>query len=234
MNPRIGLAWALGLALAAIATAPLSLLVERLPPAAQGISALEASGSVWRGVMRSANWRGQSLGDVSIRLQALPLLMGERRLKVGNASWQGTLLEGRRNGLVDGVGSLTLPAMPTLAGATLRLSMQDAALVFEDRQCIEAGGLLQVTVQMADPALTGLRLSGELSCAQELGRAVLASAADSPLRLDAILGIDADGGYTLQSTARAQDPVSRLALQLAGFQETPSGLVRTDSGRLPD
>lgn len=234
MSPRIGLAWALGLALVAVATAPLSLLVDRLPLAAQGVSALEASGSVWRGVMRSASWRGQTLGDVSIRLQALPLLLGERRLRVGSASWQGTLVEGSRHGLVDGVGTLTLPPVAALAGATLRLSMQDAALVFEDRQCVEATGSLQAILQMADPAVPELRLSGDLTCAQEEGRVALASAADAPLRLDAILGIDAGGGYTLQSTARVQDPASRLALQLAGFQETPSGLVRNDSGRLAD
>ncbi len=234
MNPRFGLFGVLGLAFVAVATAPLSLLLDRLPLAAQHIAALESSGTVWHGVLRSASWRGQALGDLTIRLQALPLLLDERRLRVGTASWSGTLLEGRRHGLVDGVGTVTLPAIATLAGGTLRLSMQDATLVFEDRRCLTASGRLQATLQMPDPALPEMRLTGDLTCAQEQGRVVLVSAAEAPLPLEAVLSIDAGGGYTLQSTARVQDPVARVALLLAGFRETSSGLVRDDSGRLVD
>lgn len=232
MNRRLALAWTLGVAFMAVATAPLSLLVGPLLLAPRGLLAVEASGSVWHGVLRSAHWRGQSLGDVSIRLQALPLLLGQRRLRVGTASWQGTLLDGSRHGLIGGNGIVTLPAMDALAGATLSLSMRDAVLVFEDRQCGEASGSLQTTLQTAGSTLPDLRLSGALSCQREQGRVVLASAADAPLRVDAILTLAADGGYTLQSTAQAQDPASKLALQLAGFRETPSGLVRSDSGHL--
>ena len=232
MNRRLALAWVLGLAVVAIATAPLSLLVKGLLLAPQGLMAIEASGSVWSGALRSARWRGQALGDVSIRLQALPLLLGERRLRVDNASWHGTLLDGSRHGLVGGNG--TLPQITALAGSTLSISMEDVVLVFEGQQCVEASGSLQTTLQVASATLPELRLSGVLSCAREQGRVVLVSVADAPLRVDASLTIDADGRYTLQSTAQAQDLASSLALQLAGFQDTPTGLVRSDSGHLVD
>lgn len=232
MSRRIALAWVLGLALLAVATAPLALLVEHLKLAPQGLTAVEASGSVWHGVLRSARWRGQSLGDVSIRLQALPLLLGERRLRVDNASWQGTLLDGSRQGLVGGNGIVTLPAMAALSGSSLSISMQDAVLVFKDQQCVEASGSLHTTLQTAIPSVPELRLSGVLSCARQQGRVVLASAADAPLRVDGILTLGADASYTLQSTAQVQDPAVKLMLQLAGFRETPSGLVRSDNGHL--
>lgn len=218
-------------ALAALATLPLSLTSARL--AQSGLAANEAAGSVWGGTLRAAQAAGQSLGDVSVGLRPLPLLLGRRELDLSGAGWSARVVEGRRNGVLAGQGLLPSVAPTLVPGASLQVSLQQARLVFEDGHCIDAGGSVAALLQwQEDIALPELQLEGPVACAGGSGRITLATGASALVPVQLVVTVGGDGVYQLQATAQAADPASRAMLLLAGFQDTPSGLGRAVEGKL--
>lgn len=221
---------------------PLRLVSGRLGVAGGSLAADEIAGSVWSGRLRGLRWHQRPLGDVSLRLQPLPLLAGVRRLRVeSDATSSGArslaILQGRVRGVEDGNGEFVLAGFPGLPDATARISLRGAALTFSDDRCRGAEGEVRVELQLpAAASAQPVALAGRLACAGQLGRLVLApeASAAQPLALEATLEIEADGRYRLQSLARSDDPGTRLALQLAGFQDSPAGMSRVDAGSLAE
>lgn len=234
----LALCFAAALALAALLLLPLRLALGWLDPDARHLVAAEVTGTVWRGSLRKAYWRGQPLGHVALGLQPLSLVSGVRRVRLTSETLSIDLLQGRVRGLEDGDGELVLERLDGLPGLSLRISLQDAAMTFNGARCSRAGGVVRAELRLPTP-LPELPLTGQPSCQQHAGAGRLILVPDGtvaavPVTIEATLEIEADGRYRLQSLARTEDPATRLALQVAGFQDSPSGLSRIDSGSLDD
>ena len=215
--------------LAAILFLPLQLVLPHLP-LPPGLAAAGIDGSLWRGQLRGLSWRGAALGDVRAGLVPLPLLTGRQRVRLAGDQARLALETGRLRGIDGANGVLPLPA---LHGLGLRASLEDARLLFDGDGCREAGGRVRIEVALPGDALPPLLLGGSPACQGRTGTLVLATEDPAaPLGLEASLAIEADGGYSLQTLARSDDPAVRAVLLAAGFQDAPGGLSRVDAGRL--
>ncbi|MGH8084940.1 MAG: type II secretion system protein N [Lysobacter sp.] len=237
----LALAFLLALAPMLVATLPLRLALQSpgIDPAALGLSADGASGSIWSGRLRSVEWRGQPLGDATLALDPLSLLVGVQRLELATSGPSGDtfsadLLRGRRSGLDNINGQLQLDIDRPLAGLVAHLSFDNASLVFSDGRCQKAGGTVEA--ELVVPGIEApIRLQGPVRCDDEAGSIALASIPrPGAPRVEATLGIESDGRYRLQSRVQPAGAFTGLALQAAGFRDTPAGLVRIDSGQWVD
>ena len=233
----LALSFLLALALMLVATLPLRLVLAAGPgidPGALGLSADGASGSIWSGRLRSVEWRGQALGDATLALDPLSLLRGVQRLEMATSGLSADLLRGRRSGIDHVNGQLQLDIERPLPGLVADISFDNANLVFSGGRCQKGGGAIEaelVVPGLAEP----IRLQGPVRCDGDAGSIALASipAPDAP-RVEAVLDIESDGHYRLQSRVQPAGVLTGLALQAAGFRQTPAGLVRTDSGQWTD
>ena len=230
MSGRRLLVWFVAaFALALLMFAPLRLVLPRLslPP---GLSATAVEGSLWSGQLRDARWRGTELGDLRLGLSPLPLLAGRQRLRLQAAHASLRLHAGRIRGIDNARGVLPLPAP---SGLSLRASLEDASLLFDEAGCREAGGRVRIELTLAGDTLPPMLLAGSPACEGRSGHlALLPEQPTGPMHLEAMLDIDGDGGWRLQTTARTDDPGLRVALLAAGFQEAPGGFSRVDAGHL--
>jgi len=226
------LSFVLALSASLLATLPLRLILgarSGFDPGALDLSVADASGSIWSGRLRSVDWRGQSLGDVSVALDPVALLTGVLGLRLEMSGFSVGLLRGRRDGIDHANGELHL-AMKDLPGVAVRLSLADASLLFANGRCRSAGGTVQAVVTGIGPPV---RVSGPVRCDGENGSITLASVPGPGVRrVEAHLVIDGDGRYELRSLVQSADGMSALALRAAGFELTPMGLARTDRGQL--
>ncbi|MDH5832875.1 type II secretion system protein N [Luteimonas kalidii] len=228
---RLVLWFAAALVSGTLAFAPLQLVLPRLSlPAA--LSATRVEGPVWRGHLRQLHWQATPLGDVRLGLSPLPLLAGHRQVWMQGPDVSLRLHTGHLRGLDGASGVVPLPAP---SGLSLRASLEEAGLLFDDGGCREAGGRVRLELALADDAVTPMILSGTPAC--EGRRGVLALApeqAGGPLQFEARLEIDGDGGYRIETLARSDDPALRMSLLAAGFQQAPGGFSRVDAGTLAD
>lgn len=236
MNPRRHLMRFCAIfGLATLLLLPLRLVFAGLDMADRDLVASELAGSLWSGQLRHAQWRGQPLGTLGIRLQPLALLTGVRRFEVAGTGFSMDLLQGRLRGVSDANGEVAIDHLETWPGIGLQVSLREASLLFAEGRCRHAGGSVRVIVRLAADPESGFPLDGNLTCAQDTGRLVLRGASTTlPLTLEAVLEIESDGRYRLQSLARSDAPSTRLALLASGFQQGPTGLSRVDSGVLTD
>ena len=239
MRPRnrwIRLAFAGGvIVLFAAALLPLSLLVNRSGLPASGLAAREVEGTFWSGSLRSASWRGLPLGDVSVRLRLMPLLLGRQWFHLSTAEGaEAAVVRGTRCGVADVSGQWTVPGPAMLSASEVTVRLRQVTLVFDRQRCLRAGGRVELRLNPGLAALPELELEGDAACAGADGQVLLSSAADAaPNEVDSILTIDARGGYRLQTTVRSADPAIDAALQASGFVSSPVGLVLVSEGRLP-
>lgn len=236
MSRRALALWFLvSLALALVATVPLRLVLGTDSGTrfrASGLSARNASGSVWAGRLHAVEWRGNPLGDVAVVLDPLSLLTGVWRMELASPDLSLTVLQGRNVGFEQASGSLEFDSNELLPGMSVQLSFANASLIFSDAACQRAGGVIQANVS-AGSIGQPLQLRGPLRCNGDSASAILVSTPTSGVPdTEAKLTIDHQGRYQLQSRVQASDPLVALALQSAGFRQTPAGLVRTDNGQL--
>lgn len=225
---RLLACFGLACALAALALAPLQLVLPRLslPP---GLSATAVEGSLWNGHLRQARWHGTEIGDLRLGLAPLPLLAGRTRLWLRAPGAALALHAGRIRGVSGARGVLPLPAPP---GLSLRAAMEEADLLFDDAGCRTASGRVRVELALDGDALPPMVLAGSPACEGQGGRLALRpEQAGGALWLEAVLDIDREGRWRLQTTSRTDDPTLRAALLAAGFQDAPGGLSRVDAGR---
>lgn len=243
MSRRALASWfVLALAPMLLATLPLRLVLAELPgidPGAPVLSADDASGSIWSGRLHSVEWHGQALGDATLALDPLSLLVGVQRLELATSGLSGDmfsadLLRGRRTGADRVNGQLRLDIDRALPGLVAHLSFDNASLVFSGGRCQQANGA--VKAELVVPGLIEpLRLQGPVRCDGDSGSIAFVSipSPDAP-RVEAKLGIGSDGRYRLQSRVQPGGALTALTLQAAGFRDTPAGLVRIDSGQWAD
>ena len=79
------------LAFALVALLPLRVAAGWFGLDGRGLSAREASGSLWSGALKEARFGPVPLGDVRARLELLPLLLGRARLRLSRDEAQGRL-----------------------------------------------------------------------------------------------------------------------------------------------
>ena len=217
-------------AFALIALIPLQVAVSWF--GAGGLAAREATGSIWLGVLKEAQFGPVALGDVRARLNVLPLLLGRARLSLSRDEADGRL-EGAVSvsrhsfGIEDLTGQIRTGTLfaPIPVGA---LDLDDVSVEFASGQCESAEGRVRATVsgEMAGIALPG-GLAGDARCAD--GALLLPLASQSGMgRLN--LSIRADGGYRIDLVVRQSDPSLVPRLTAAGFQPSSEGYSRRIEG----
>jgi general secretion pathway protein N len=220
---------------------PLRLALTWFGIESAGFSARDVGGSVWNGHLRGTYWRQLPLGEVTVRLQPLPLLRGQRRLAISNDRLAATWVHDGRHGLLDADGAIDIDAAAAAAynmpEVDLQLIMDNVTVLFRGDECVDATGGLQL-----DATLTGLAdatapliLKGRPTCSGASAIAEFAPAQTLPPGIDraeVILQVDGTGDYRLHTTIGTRDPSLRAALVLAGFDAESDGLIRTHTGSL--
>ncbi|HYJ82870.1 MAG TPA: type II secretion system protein N [Allosphingosinicella sp.] len=110
----------------------------------KGLSAREATGSLWAGALSEARFGDIALGDVGTRLRVLPLLLGRARLDLEQSEdgLRGAVTLSRHGfGIDDATGTIEGPALAELPPPTLELA--DLSFRFADGLCGHAEGLVK-------------------------------------------------------------------------------------------
>lgn len=204
--------------LALVALLPLRVGAGQMP----GLSAREASGTIWAGRLHAAAYGPLVLGDVDARVSALPLLLGRAEVVLQGEGFVARL---SRHGVDDATGTLPvgadLGALPVEA-----MTFEHFAAAFRDGDCDAAQGRVGLTLAM--PGAAPLVLSGEARCA---GAALLL-----PLRgpggmerLD--LRLTGDGRWRADLVLSGLSSEAAAPLRAAGLAARPDGLVLRTGGR---
>lgn len=149
-----------------VALLPLRFALGWLGFADKGLSAREASGSVWLGALSEARFGTVPLGDVATRLRVLPLLLGRARLDLEQSDGGlsgGVTLSRHGFGIDDATGTIEGPALAELPPPALDLS--DVSFRFADGLCAHAEGLVKARFagELGSVPLTAA-FSGEARC----------------------------------------------------------------------
>lgn len=223
---------ALAFLFALVALLPLRLAVSWMALEERGLSARAASGSLWFGMLQEARLGPVPLGDVSARLNLLPLFLGKARLALASEDPDNGIsgaIVATRSGFafdsIDGrLGGLVLPHVPVG-----RVELDDFSAGFANGQCVMAGGRLRVFAG-GDLAALGLAngLSGVPRCDGEA--LLLPLAGRSGLeRID--IRLFADGRYRAELRVAAGDPAMGQRLAAAGLQPVAGGYGLRFDGR---
>lgn len=123
----------------------------RLAVGGSGLSAREASGSVWSGSLKEARIGPAVLGDLDARLSPLALLTGRMRLDVARPSAAPDRLIGafslsRKNGSIESFTGL-VPVEPTSQLQPITsVDLTDVTIRFRDGACDRAEGLVSANL----------------------------------------------------------------------------------------
>lgn len=198
-----------------------------------GLSAREASGSIWFGALKEAQFGPVALGDVDARLNVLPLFIGRARLSLSregpDGSFEGAVSVSRHSFAVEDLtGQVRAGAMfaPAPIGT---LAFDDLSASFENGLCASAEGRVRATAagSIAGVPLAGV-LAGDARCAE--GALLLPLASEAGLG-QVNLSVRGNGGYAIELVIRQVDPALAPALAQAGFQPGPGGYVRRIEGQ---
>jgi general secretion pathway protein N len=197
-----------------------------------GLAAREATGSIWLGILKEAQFGPMPLGDLEARLDVLPLLLGRARLSLsreaGGGRFEGAVTVSRHAfGLDDVSGRLaTGPLFAPLPLAAMDLD--DVSVHFADGLCESAEGQVRATLagELAGVALPAAML-GTVRCAE--GALLVPLASQSGMEL-LNLAIRADGRYRIELVIRQTDPGMAPRLAAAGFRPSAAGYTRRIDG----
>lgn len=205
-----------------VALLPLRLAFGWLGLDSRGFAAREAIGSIWLGAVREAEFGPVPIGDVSARLNSLPLLIGRARVDLrrrGDSDpLKGAIVASRHGfGIEDAEGSFdTAAAFAPVPIEALDLSGVTAH--FGDGMCQGADGLVRARLGSSFDAALPTNFSGNARC--EGGALLLPLVSQSAQeRLD--LRLFDDGRYRIELSLPAGDDPNRQKLQALGF--APNG-----------
>ena len=214
---------------------PLRLAAAWLDLAAVGLSAREARGSVWLGTLAEARFGDAALGDLSARLDLLPLFVGRGRIALARADEGGGALDGavtvsRHRFGVDGVTAHVPLGQRLMPLPIAAIDLANVSVVFRDGLCDRADGLVKAVIEGA-PA--GLTLPGGLSGAARCdGGALLLPLVGQSGMESLTLRIAGGGAYRADLKMRQSAPAARDALIAAGFSPAADGFALTVTGGL--
>jgi len=220
------------LAFALVATLPLGLAIGWLGLDERGLAAREAEGSVWLGALKEAQIGPVPIGDVSARLNSLPLFIGRARVSLHRpdeaAPFEGAVTMSRHAfGFDDATGRLQLGALlaPLPIGA---IELDAVSAGFASGLCSRAEGRVRALV---GGDLGGMNLSaglsGTASCA---GDAVLLPMASQSGMEQLNVRIFADGRYRVELLVRSRDAALGQRLTASGFSAGNGGFLRIVEG----
>ncbi|MDP1618215.1 type II secretion system protein N [Phenylobacterium sp.] len=230
--PALAAVFGVAALLVLLAMAPLSLaLGDRA--AGAGLSAAQVSGTVWRGRLSDAAYRGLRLGDVRLGTSPLSLLAGRPRLGFKGEAATGAARLGRGGiELIDLDAALPLGQLAPAAGLSGTVRMADVSLDLRDGECRRADGQVCLAdIGLAGLQLPGLALVGDPTCSgASLALPLRGQAEGVDVQADLLIG--ADGGYQMDLILRTTRPEVEAALGMAGYERTLNGYQRRLVGRL--
>lgn len=214
------------------ALVPLRAAIGWFDAAGSGLAAREASGSIWLGVLKEAQFGPVPLGDVTARLNALPLLLGRARLSLtrddAEDRFAGAVTVSRHGlGVDDLTGRLRVGALFAPLPITT-IEIEDVSVHFSGGLCESAEGIVRAALggDVGGILLPG-GLRGSVRCAQ--GALLLPLVSQSGTE-QLNLHLEADGRYRIDLLVRPADEASRARLAAAGFTPTEAGYVRRTEG----
>ena len=209
---------------------PLSVALPLAIPRESGLSARQATGTIWSGVLRDAQLAGMPLGDTKVGLLPLPLLTGAARLQFAGPVLRGTLVAASKGfGIAHASGAIDIASRVKPLPIS-QLMLDDTAVYFERNRCIQAEGRVRASVSgdLGGVSLPG-GLTGVLKC--EAGRLVVPLVSQSGMeRVD--LRIAGDGKWQGEIAIRTTDPAVVDKLVAAGFTPGPRGFAIQLTGAL--
>lgn len=232
LNMKRSVFFLAALAFALFALLPLRLVIGWYGLEGRGLAAREATGTLWLGGLREAQFGAVPLGDVRARLHILPLLLGRAKLSLSRdeaeGRFDGAVTVSRHGFGVDDLnGQLRTGAMfaPVPIAA---LDLADVSAWFDGGLCSHAEGEVRAAFAggMAGLALpAGLR--GTACCAEG---ALLLPLASSTGMEQLNLRLQADGRWRIDLVVRPGDPAAATPLTAAGFVPRGGALVRRVEG----
>jgi general secretion pathway protein N len=232
LNMKRGVFFLAALAFALVALLPLRLVVGWYGLEGRGLAAREATGSLWLGALKEAQFGAVPLGDLRARLNILPLLLGRARLSLSrdgaDGGFDGAVTVSRHGfGIDDFNGQLRTGAMfaPVPIAS---LDLADVSAHFDGGLCSDAEGEVRaaLTGEMAGLLLpSGLR--GTARCAE--GALLIPLASQTGMEQLNLL-VRADGRWRIDLSVRPTDPAAAAPLTAAGFVPSGGALVRRIEG----
>lgn len=211
---------------AVLALLPLAFVLRFVDIDAAGVSASRVDGSVWRGRLVDAQWRGHALGDVRMRLAPLPLLLGRVELVVASPQFRGRVHTGDSPRLR--VDAARVAVEQVIGNADAEWMFREVDLRFDSQRCLGAGGQARI-----DVALAGMQpqaITGDFACEGDAAVAHLAPEGGA-IPVQGALRLHADGRFEVQWLASPTDPLMQAALQAQGFEPGPAGFGHSVGGR---
>ena len=199
---------------ALIALLPMRLAIDWFGVGGRGLTARAATGSVWLGALQEAQAGPVPLGDLSARLNVLPLFLGRARLSLdgGDNGFEGAVTVSRHSfGFDDVSARLRVGALFAPLGVSM-LDFDDVSAGFTGGQCTRGEGRVRASVA---GVLAGIGLSGQARCAGDALLLPLASASGMERLNIRLLG---DGRYRVEFLVRPTDEAVRGRLLAAGFR----------------
>lgn len=198
------------------------------------LEADSASGTIWKGRLEGARYRGLALGDFDLVLRVAPLLTGRAELAFvrPRPELRGQAVIGRGVIAVNNLeGRIEVPLLQDQlpAAPPLTLEVSDARLLLgHEDGCRAAAGEVRAEVRGL-PVIGSLPLtSGTLGCDGDAVAAILATR-----RQDRVLELRGwiDGRWAADLRIEASDPARRAALAVIGFRPVPGGMAyRVEGG----
>ncbi|MBC2778070.1 type II secretion system protein N [Parasphingopyxis marina] len=202
----------------------------------QGLTAREARGSIWSGLLLDARYGDAGLGHLDAGLGFFPLFAGRARVSIESHLVAGQDMQGLRAALTiaGSEAGLDDATVSVAAGQLLAplpvslLNLEDVSVHFANGLCQDASGLVRAELggSMGD-VIAARTLVGNAQCAEDA--LLLPLASDGGMeRLDVRIG--ADGNYVADLSVRAEDDSARERLTRAGFQPGPNGYAMRVQG----
>jgi len=219
-------------AFALAALFPLGLAIRWLGLEERGLAARAAQGSVWLGALKEAQLGRAPVGDVSARLNSLPLLLGRARVSLARAEqanpFEGAATISRHGfGFDDVTGRLQLGGLLAPLPITA-LDLEDVSAGFASGLCSRAEGRVRATVTGQIGGMTlASGLAGAPTCAAD---AVLIPLVSQSGMEQLNVRFFADGRYRVELAVRTGDAVLVQQLTAAGFTAGNGGFVRIVEG----
>lgn len=208
---------------------PLSFVAAQVVP---DLTATEMTGTVWKGQLKDAAWRGTRLGDLDVELDPRALLAGKVRIDFVRLA---SRVSGRL-GVDDGINHLEnvsgVVAMPIAVSFadSIDIALNGANLTVDNAgRCISASGEVATVVSGVPLIGTTPQLRGTLACDQGWIRLPLASV-DGSIGLD--VRVAADRQYRADISVPARALPVRLALAAAGFALSDDRATLAVAGQL--
>lgn len=242
-NRPLLLAGVVAFVVAAIATAPASLIVALVEKNAPQADIAAVDGTIWRGTLKGVYFNDIALGEIDYRLLPSKLfggriaadvsakdgaLLGKGRIEIGSNAYAVSGLSAQFN--LSSIRRYTFFGVPYGGTAVIRAEK----IRVSPKGCAADGASL--STDMLDSLARKwsgepLPLSGEISCAGDrLTVNVSGANRDGAVKLTASVG--ADLGYSLTAVADPKRPELGAVLRGIGFEGGDSALSMTAAGQL--